>query len=300
MAEDKSGKKDKIKSRKNYRIFLRNNETLQEVFSLKLNFKAMYLLVSTILVMFFFITWLLIAYTPLKRLMPGYDDVYIHPEYVKLNNKVNEIEAAFEEQEFYIESFRNILTGENADSLLEDQLEELTASMDNDWSPADEEVGNTIDLSKSSSPPAAEKDAEFIPIKSDQVNLPVSNIADKLYLIPPVNGVIIERFDPVKRHYGIDISAPKNSPVKAIMDGHVISSDWTLETGNSLAILHDNNVLSFYKHNAINLVKAGSYVRAGEAVAIIGNTGTQSTGPHLHFELWKNGKPVDPTDYINF
>lgn len=300
MAEDKSGKKDKIKSRKNYRIFLRNNETLQEVFSLKLNFKAMYLLVSTILVMFFFITWLLIAYTPLKRLMPGYDDVYIHPEYVKLNNKVNEIEAAFEEQEFYIESFRNILTGENADSLLEDQLEELTASMDNDWSPANEEVGNTIDLSKSSSPPAAEKDAEFIPIKSDQVNLPVSNIADKLYLIPPVHGVIIERFDPVKRHYGIDISAPKNSPVKAIMDGHVISSDWTLETGNSLAILHDNNVLSFYKHNAINLVKAGSYVRAGEAVAIIGNTGTQSTGPHLHFELWKNGKPVDPTDYINF
>ena len=84
------------------------------------------------------------------------------------------------------------------------------------------------------------------------------------------------------------------------MDGYVISSDWTLESGNTVAIQHANNIVSFYKHNSSILKKAGSFVQAGEAIAIIGNSGTLSDGPHLHFELWYNGHPVNPAEFINF
>ena len=104
----------------------------------------------------------------------------------------------------------------------------------------------------------------------------------------------------MKKHFGIDILAPKNTPVKAVLDGYVFMSDWTLETGYTLGIQHDNNVVSFYKHNSALLKKIGEFVSAGEALAIIGNSGTLSNGPHLHFELWHNGKPVDPASYVIF
>ena len=94
--------------------------------------------------------------------------------------------------------------------------------------------------------------------------------------------------------------APKNTAIKAIMDGYVFTSDWTLETGNTIGIQHTNNLISFYKHNSALLKKTGSFVKAGEAVSIIGNTGTLSNGPHLHFELWYNGKAVNPKNYIIF
>ena len=94
--------------------------------------------------------------------------------------------------------------------------------------------------------------------------------------------------------------APKNSPIKAISDGVVVFSDYTLETGNSIAIQHNRNIVSFYKHNTLNLKEVGDFVKAGEAIAIIGNTGLHTDGPHLHFELWMEGEPVDPRFYINF
>ena len=134
-------------------------------------------------------------------------------------------------------------------------------------------------------------------------NAPESNIlnlADYRYLMPPISGVISSGFDVETNHLGVDILAPKDTPVKAIWDGHVITADWTLETGYTIGIQHNNEMVSFYKHTATLLKRTGAFVRAGEAVAIIGNTGKMTTGPHLHFELWLHGKPVDPTDYIDF
>jgi murein DD-endopeptidase MepM/ murein hydrolase activator NlpD len=128
----------------------------------------------------------------------------------------------------------------------------------------------------------------------------ILNEADYRYLMPPISGVISSAFDAKTDHLGVDILAPHDTPVKAIWDGHVITADWTLETGYTIGIQHSNDMVSFYKHNASLLKKTGAFVRAGEAVAIIGNTGKLSSGPHLHFELWLHGKPVDPTNYIDF
>ena len=123
---------------------------------------------------------------------------------------------------------------------------------------------------------------------------------ESMYLIAPLSGSISKSFSFSEKHYGTDLIAPKNTPVKAVADGFVISSDWTLETGNTIAIQHANNVVSFYKHNAILLKKVGDKVKSGEAIAIIGNTGEQTSGPHLHFELWKDGKSVNSQEYIRF
>jgi len=112
--------------------------------------------------------------------------------------------------------------------------------------------------------------------------------------------MITNLFDPAKDHYGIDIVAGKNEAIKATLDGTVIFSGWTLATGYVIALQHANNIISVYKHNSALLKHQGNYVKAGEPIAIIGETGELSTGPHLHFELWFNGNPVNPKDYIVF
>ncbi|MEL6844618.1 MAG: M23 family metallopeptidase, partial [Bacteroidota bacterium] len=123
---------------------------------------------------------------------------------------------------------------------------------------------------------------------------------EQMYFMSPVQGEISAGYMPDKKHFGVDVLAPKNTAIKAAMDGFVITSDWTLETGNTLGIQHANNVITFYKHNSVLLKKVGDYVKSGEAIAIIGNTGTLTDGPHLHFELWHKGKPIDPLDYVGF
>ena len=136
-----------------------------------------------------------------------------------------------------------------------------------------------------------EKTANFIP---KEVPL------EQIYFIPPIAGVVSAGYQPDIQHLGTDILAPKNTPVKAALDGYIFLADWTLETGHTIGVQHHNNIISFYKHNSALLKKVGDYVSAGEALAIIGNTGTLSSGPHLHFELWHNGKPVNPALFINF
>lgn len=123
---------------------------------------------------------------------------------------------------------------------------------------------------------------------------------EQMFFVPPITGVVSSGFNRKEKHYGIDIIAPKNTPVKAVLDGYVFSSDWTLETGNVIGIQHSNNLITFYKHNSALLKSIGDNVKGGEAVAIIGNTGELSDGPHLHFEMWHKGKAINPADYILF
>ena len=116
----------------------------------------------------------------------------------------------------------------------------------------------------------------------------------------PLKGLISESFNLQNKHFGVDVLAAENEAIKATLAGVVIFSDWTSETGYSIAIQHDNNLISFYKHNSILLKKTGEAVKAGDVIAIIGNSGKFSTGPHLHFEMWHEGKAIDPEQHILF
>ena len=122
-----------------------------------------------------------------------------------------------------------------------------------------------------------------------------------MFFVSPVQGKITAPFNPSeKKHNGVDIIAPKGTAIKAALEGYVVLSTYTYDAGYTIGIQHDNSVMTIYKHNSRLLKEEGSYVKSGEAIAIIGNTGHQTTGPHLHFELWWNGLPVNPVEYIKF
>ncbi|MBK6782771.1 MAG: M23 family metallopeptidase [Saprospiraceae bacterium] len=116
----------------------------------------------------------------------------------------------------------------------------------------------------------------------------------------PVTGAISAAYQPNINHYGVDIIAPKNTPIKSVMGGVIISADWTANMGNTVYIQHQKNVVSVYKHLSISLVKTGDLVNTGQVIGIIGNSGEMTTGPHLHFEFWYDGKSVNPASFINF
>ena len=225
------------------------------------------------------ITVAAIIYTPLKGPVLSYVTKIETTDIVVLNQTIDNLEKKIKAHETYEASMRTILLG---------------------GATTEGRVSSESNISNITLPNATPMSNESSSsVKTVRVN---SRSIDKLAvnLTPPISGSISAKFMPDKSHYGVDVVAPKNTPVKAVMDGFVISSDWTIDTGNTIGVQHANGYVSFYKHNSSLLKKSGSPVKAGEAIAIIGNTGRLTDGPHLHFELWHNGKPINPTDYINF
>jgi len=289
---DKDQKKQSFidKMRESYRMVVYRSDDFSEVRSFNLSLGSIYTAISMISLLMIVLTYSLFAFTPLKNLIPGYGDVEASPQVIQLIEGVEDLSYQIEAQQTYLNAFKNLLT--SASEMGESQYSAIQNKPNVPTPPK-----NSISLNKkdeSSAEPRLSDNIEKIDNAEIYMTMRESDI------IEPVDGVISSEFQPEIRHYGIDILAPKNTAVKTIMDGFVFSSGWDLETGYTLGIQHKGNILSFYKHNSILLKEKGTFVRAGEAVAIIGNTGTLSSGPHLHFELWHNGKPVNPKDFINF
>lgn len=271
-----------------YRLVLRKDETLEEIGSYRLTLLNLYILLSSIVLIAMGMMAIVIFFTPLKRLVPGYGTPSQHPDYIRLSKKITYLESELIEYKSYYDHFNRMIS--------------LPDSID----PPDM-THTTRVVPESFDKPRNSDNAEEGPNSVRKINVMASSstnsvlsVADYRYLMPPISGVVSSGFDLKTEHLGVDILAPHNTPVKAIWDGHVITADWTLETGHTIGIQHTNDMVSFYKHNASLLKRNGAFVRAGEAIAIIGNTGKLTSGPHLHFELWLKGKPVDPTNYIQF
>ena len=277
-----------------YRLVVMNSETFEEVGSYKLSLLNVYIILSTIVVAVALMVVALIVLTPIKRYIPGYGDIKERTELLALNKEIEALEDELIAQKAYTDNFRRILVGDvqnepeilEEEKLMEDSLLNVARIKE------DELLRKEVELDEKV------KEKELLS-KSANVS-PKEMPLGQLYFFPPIKGEISAEFMVNGKHDGVDIMAPKNTPVKAVLDGFVITSDWTLETGNTIGIQHSNTLISFYKHNSSLLKKRGSFVKAGEAVAIIGNTGTLSDGPHLHFELWYKGKAVNPQEFINF
>ena len=207
------------------------------------------------------------------------------------------LEEAIGAQEVYNQALRRMLTNDpeyTSEAVRHLGEEPKVGSAD----PVQKNTADSLLRQKMKGQKSAGKTA-FPPLPSSYEMRGKADLGD-IDFFTPVRGSFVRGMNEDKGHYGIDIVAPKGSPIKAILDGIVVSADWTLETGNSIVIQHSHELLSMYKHNSVLLKKAGSYVKRGEAIAIIGNTGTSTSGPHLHFELWHQGHPVNPTDYLRF
>jgi len=290
------------KLRDKYRLVIMNADTFEEVMSLKLTPLSVYVGISSLVVGTAILVTTAIVWTPLKRYIPGYGDFQRDAEIAELTGKVSSLEGEIEAHRRYNENFRKLLVGDLADMSKEaaekqGQPANLADTLPQDVEriPEDEQLRAEVASGTFINTPTAPATAtNALPGSVRETPL------EQLSFIPPVSGEITSAFDLKKEHYGVDVGAPKNTAVKAAAAGMVISSGYTVETGYSIAIQHPNNVVTMYKHNSVLLKKEGSPVKAGEAIAIIGNTGEQSTGPHLHFELWYKGRAVNPVGYINF
>ena len=282
----------KKQMRHTYRLVVMNNETFEEVGSYRLTLLNVYIFISTVLVVVAALVVFAVAFTPLKRYVPGYGDGGENRDQVEqLYREVQGLKKELAAQEKYSTNIRKVLVGEveTAKDIIKANPADTTDGVER--SEEEEQLRQEVELQKVGQAAQRPRTANFSPR-----DVPL----EQMYFNSPVRGEISAGFMPDKKHFGLDVLAPKNTAVQAAMDGYIFFSDWTLETGNTIGIQHANNTITFYKHNSALLKKAGSFVKAGEAVAIIGNTGTLSDGPHLHFELWHKGNPVDPRDYIKF
>lgn len=286
MTEQKSRKKkisDQLKE--TYRLIIRNNETFKEVGVFNVNLRNFLISILLATLLFIGLIIFLIAGTPLKQFIPGYGTSSKYSDVYKLNQKISALEGQIEAQYTYINAYKMMLQGkESADIIAEE-----SQSIHPDSIKAVERI--------------LEDEMLRLQVeRSAQIEDANSDIAQEgtVALAAPIRGSISATYNPSIEHYGIDITAPKNTAVKSAAEGIVVSSEWTLETGNAIAVLHPNGMLTYYKHNASNLKKVGESVSKGEAIAIIGNTGTHTSGPHLHFELWYKGKSINPERYFTF
>lgn len=264
MSADKEAKRSLLERlQDNYRIVILDDEDLREVSSFSFSLLIFYILLSSLMVLLTIIIVSFIAFTPVKRWIPGYGDIKENTSFIELSQKVEELEKQVAAHDTYTQGLQNMLKS----------------------------IENT-ELNSESKPENVKNQDVMEALKSKQL--------DQLIFAVPVSGSITADYDPSKEHYGIDVAAPKGSAIKSIMEGIVLSAEWSTESGNSVMIQHPKNIVSVYKHNSAILVKSGQKVSSGQAIAIIGNSGENSSGPHLHMELWYDGQPVNPKNFISF
>lgn len=271
--------------RNKYRLVVLNDETFEEKVSLKLSRLNVFLVLSTAAIMLIGSTILLVAFTPLREYIPGYSSTELRRNSLKLAYQTDSLQQVLAYNEKYLANIKNIINGKPEDPMDLD----LT-----DSSAATGELNPTISEADSSLRQIVEEEERFN--VGSNPNASLLNLS----FIAPVKGLITSSFNKNDNHFGVDITARKNTPIKASMNGTVVFADWTTEAGYVILIQHNDELISAYKHCSALLKKSGDYVQTGEAIAIIGNSGEHSTGPHLHFELWHEGNPVNPENFISF
>ncbi|MCL5127239.1 MULTISPECIES: M23 family metallopeptidase [unclassified Algibacter] len=287
IEKKKEPKKIKSKLLDKYKLVILNENTFEERLSLKLTRLNVFVLISLSAIFLVAVTYTLIAFTPLREYIPGYSSTALKKKATELNYKTDSLQRAISVNELYYASIKKVLKGD---------LSPTDFNKDSIISAVKLEVGE-VDLNPSSADSLLREKVD----KEDKYNLFESaTSATSFILFPPVNGTISDPYNVKEKHYAVDIVVAKDTPIKATADGIVIFAEWTASTGYVIIIEHSYGLISVYKHNA-SLTKAqGDLVKAGEVIATAGNTGELSTGPHLHFELWNDGYPIDPTNFIDF
>lgn len=269
-----------------YRLIILNEETFEERLTFKLSRLNVFVIGGLMVVFLIFMTTILIAFTPLREYIPGYSSTRLRQQAMHLVYKTDSLEAVIHNNQKYFSSIQMVLRG---DSIAED--------LDLDTLKDSKLLAGEIDLSPSKADSLLRREVE----QKDKYNVfeSAEDISD-FKLFPPVQGQVTEPYNPQKQHYGVDISISENKPVKATANGTVIFAEWTSETGFVIILEHSYGLLSVYKHNSSLTRTQGDLVRAGEVIAMSGNTGEFTTGPHLHFELWRGGHPINPEDFMDF
>ena len=285
--EKENKKKRIIKKLKNkYRLVILNDASFEERFSYRLSPLNLLTLLLTFVVLLIILVSVVIIYTPLRESIPGYTDVSLREDLTSMVFRADSLELELQRNSAYLRNIQGALKGE------------LPLSKDSIYNTNQSIIIPENPMLKSKEDSMLREYVE----REDSYSLSENpeNSTKQIYFFAPLKGTITNEFNPGKEHYGIDVVAPKDEAIKATLDGTVVFAEWTVETGYVIQLQHSNNLVSTYKHNSVLLKKVGEEVKAGEAIAIVGNSGELSSGPHLHFELWKDGQALNPKDFINF
>ncbi|WP_226389986.1 M23 family metallopeptidase [Penaeicola halotolerans] len=266
----------------------------EENFSVKTSFSVTY---ARIFMLFFlgFVFSVVIGLVMAKTVMAPWFD----PEYLEMENNrkimglsitVDSLLEVSESREVYLANLKSII-GEDTVNL------SLTPEQPGDVLTNTDQINL---MSKSAIDLEFRKEFEGMGIEDLSNQSTAQSQITELFFFSPIQGVVSSSFNPKLDHFGLDIVSQKNEPVKVVADGTVLMASWTQDAGYVIAVQHANDLISVYKHNASLLKKVGNFVRGGEIISIIGNTGELTSGQHLHFELWYKGNPLNPEEFISF
>jgi murein DD-endopeptidase MepM/ murein hydrolase activator NlpD len=292
MPEPKSRRKRSFLARlkDKYRLSLVNESSFEERMSFRLSRMNVILLSIGLFTLHGLLVAALIVFTPLKKHIPGYSDQRTKLDAYRATVLADSLQGALRVRDLYVANLRRVLSGDlPADSAtLFKPLSEQPSAADLKPSKADSLLRVQVQREEAYS-----------------VEEPNGTVTERsglsgIFFFPPLRGVVTETFDKKQDHFGIDIVTKADEAVKACLEGTVVLAAWTSDGGYVLHVQHGQDLVSVYKHNSVLLRKEGDKVKAGEAIAIVGNSGELTTGPHLHFELWHRGEPVDPQAYMVF
>tara|TARA_Y100000768_G_C23976187_1_gene683197 strand:+ start:1457 stop:2311 length:855 start_codon:yes stop_codon:yes gene_type:complete len=275
----------KRKESKNYRLVIQEEKTYEEKFSLKLSRSNVFLIGTFISLIIISITTVIIFFTPVREYIPGYDTTKMRVQAINNLEKLDSLINQLSTNDNYLESVFKTINGEEYKNIYANESQRISVDLS--------QLDMSLKAEDSILRKIVEREDRFNVIETETLKL-------DLEMTPPVRGIIIESFNTSIKHYGVDIVLKEQTPVKAIADGIVLLSEWTIDSGHTVILYHRDQLTSVYKHNYLSKVKTGDYVKQGQVVALSGNTGELTSGPHLHFELWDSNGPINPEDFIIF
>ena len=283
--ENSKKKSTRKKDPKNYRLVIQEEKTYEEKFSLKLSRSNVFLIGTFISLIIVSITTVIIFFTPVREYIPGYDTTKMRVQAINNLEKLDSLINQLSTNENYLESVFKTINGEEYKNIYTNESQRISVDLS--------ELDMSLRAEDSILRKIVEREDKFNVIESETQKL-------TLEMSPPARGIIIDSFNSSVKHYGVDIVLKEQTPVKAIADGIVLLSEWTIDSGHTVIVYHRDQLTSVYKHNYLSKVKTGDYVKQGQVVALSGNTGELTSGPHLHFELWDSNGPINPEDFIVF
>ena len=286
--KNKKQKKNSInKLTRSYKVVVSSEDTFEERLSFSTNKFNVFLVLSLYSIILIAFTISVVFFTQIREMVPGYSSSDLLTQAIYLTKKTDSLENELELNNTFYKSIENVLSGKAEQIIYKDTLAVSNEKDNIDFQSVLANAEDSI-LRK-----YIEEEDKFNLTKNELV------IENKMF-VSPVKGQITQKFDPLNNHFALDILVDTGTPVKSILEGKVIFSEWSIDTGHVLIIDHGDDIISVYKHNSKVLKTQNNFVKAGEVIAYSGNQGTLSTGPHLHFELWKNGTPINPEPLFNF
>ncbi len=270
-----------------YLLIIRNEENFAEKNTYTFNYARLFLIGFLVFIIAVVVAVFLVTGVLQQRLDPRYTQQEAKRQLIELRLGMDSLKYQLVSQDIYIENIKKILSG-NLDS---EQIDSLSSP----------EIRPEIILDEQLQPIDSQFRAQFENTPISEVSfegVSSSNEFRSLYLFSPIDGIVSDQYNPKEDHFGVDIVGKENEPVKSVADGIIIFASWTLDGGHVIGVQHRAGLVSVYKHNSELLKNVGNFVTGGEIIAIIGNSGELTSGPHLHFELWHNGSPVNPEEYI--